>query len=333
MTACASGRPPGMRWILIVPFVLACDRVRPPAKAERPPESVPVATPTAVVAIPLDTAAPVVMQAGVPDPTTGPAQDSVVAALPDSAAPGKPESAAVQPRLLVIPASLSRLPPDPENEPMSFDADGAPILPYVSYGDCEGVRCSTGFVALACVATTLRSAASLDAPAASRLPEGELVQVRRDLHIEEAGVVVVKQDFFLEWDETPTGEVARSDTVHLAEGDTVFVLRNPERARWTWAYLGRLHDSGEFWATVGRTGAKRMESELAVRRSLPRREQWWSVSRLDGTLGWWLQAVNGEPEETETHNELQSVTGARTGVDACARTRTRTSRTGGRGAQ
>ena len=164
----------------------------------------------------------------------------------------------------------------------------------------------------------------------SNLPEGELVQVRRDLHMKEAGVVVVKQDFVLERDQTPTTEVARSDTVHLAEGDTVFVLRNLERGRWTWAYEGRLHDSGEFWATTTRTGAKRMESELAVRRSLPRREHWWSVTRLDGSAGWWLQGVSGEPEETEAHDELQSVSGVRTGVDVCARVKSRAASSAGR---
>jgi hypothetical protein len=205
---------------------------------------------------------------------------------------------------------------------MGFDGVGAPVLPYVSYGDCEGARCSTGFVALTCVATDLRSAASVDAPIAARLPAGELIQVRRDLHMVEAGVVLVKQDYDLEWDETPTAEVARGDTVHLAQGDTIFVLRNTERGRWTWIHSGRVHESGEFWSTTTRRGVRRMESDIAVRRSLPRREQWWSVTRIDGATGWWLQAVSGEREETEAHDELQPVSGVRTGADACAKVKT-----------
>jgi hypothetical protein len=265
------------------------------------------------------TVTPVVTPLPAPDSTAVAAPDSASAAVPDSAALSKPESLAVLPRALVIPASLSRPSPAPENEPLEFDAERGPVLPQVSYGDCEGDRCSTGFVALSCVPTDLRSTASPDASVAVRLPEGELVRVRRDLHMVEAGVVILKQDFALEWDETPTAEVARSDTVQLAEGDTVFVLRYLERGRWTWAYQGRLHDSGAFWTTTTRTGAKRAESALAVQRSVPRREHWWNVTRLDGTSGWWLQAVSGEREETESHDELQPVFGVRTSADVCGK--------------
>ena len=306
-----------MRWLLILPFVVACDRVRPPAPAEKP--AVPAPTPAPVVAaVPAPDTAPVVALQSMPDSMPAPAPVSVVAVVSDSAAVAKPESAVVRSRALIIPASLALLPPDPENDPLDFDAVGAPVLPYVSYGDCEGGRCSTGFVALTCVATTLRSAASVDAPIAVRLPAGELIQVRRDLHVVEAGVVVVKQDYDLEWDETATAEVARGDTVHLAQGDTIFVLRNVERGRWTWTYKGRVHDSGEFWSTTTRRGVRRGESDIAVRRSLPRREQWWSAKRIDGTTGYWLQAVSGEPEETESHDELQPVS-ARSSAEVCAK--------------
>ncbi len=312
-----------MRWILIIPLVVACDRVRPPANAERPVAP----APTVTLAGAPDTAAPVVTPPpSAPESTVVTAPDSVIAVVPDSAVLSKPESVVVRPRALVIPASLSRLPPAPENEPLEFDAERGPVLPQVSYGDCEGDRCSSAFVALSCVATDLRSTASPDAPVAARLPEGELVQVRRDLHMVEAGVVILKKDFALEWDETANAEVARADTVHFAEGDTVFVLRYLERGRWTWAYLGRLHDSGEFWATTTRAGAKRAESELAVRRSLPRREHWWNVTRLDGTSGWWLQAVSGEREDTEAHDELQQVSGVRNDAGVCGKVKSRAAR-------
>lgn len=318
-----------MRWLLVLPLLAACDRLRPAAKvAERSVDSVrtvavaPVPDTTiAVIAPPAPDSAAVVA----PDSLRAPPVDSAVAPVPDSSVVAQQGSVAGVRRAIVIPAALAKLPPLPDNEPIEFDDDGGPVLPHVMYGDCEGDRCSEGFVAQSCAETTLRSAASIDAPVVARIPEGEPLRVRPDLHLQEAGVVVAKQDFELDWDETPRGTVARADTVHLAEGDTVHVLRYLERGRWTWVYQGRLHDSGEFWATISRNGTKRMESEYAVRRSLPRREQWWMVTRVDGTSGWWLQAVRGERSETQSHDELQPVSG-RKGVDDCSAVRARIAR-------
>jgi hypothetical protein len=315
-TLAASSRPISMRWILLLPLALGCDRVRAPAKTDMATDSV-----HTVVAA-RDTT-PVVAPVAAFDSTVVAVSDSALPSMPDSVAAAGAQGVAAVRRELVIPAELWELPPVPENEPMDFDGEGGPVLPHVNYGDCEGDRCSAGFVALSCLATALRSDARVDAPISARIPDGELLQARRDLHLQESGVVIVKQDFVLDWDETATDVVARADTVSLAEGDTVHVLRYLERGRWTWAYRGRLHDSGEFWATTYRNGSKRMESEYAVRRSLPRRELWWKVTRLDGTSGWWLQSVSGERSETEAHDELQPVSGRRNAADDCARVKAR----------
>jgi hypothetical protein len=308
-----------MRWLLLLPLVAACDRLRPPPRAERTVDSV-----RTVVAVAPDTPPPVVAPPPAPDSTPVTAPDSTVAsAAPDSVvAVAAPDSAVVRPTAFVIPARLAKLAPVPEDEPMEFDAEEFPVLPHVMHGDCEGGTCAGAFVAYACRPATLLASTEPDAPVAARIPEGELLQVRRDLHMVSAGIVVVKQDFALDWDEGRSDVIARADTVQLAEGDTVFVLRYLERGRWTWAYHGRLHDSGEFWSATTRTGAKRGESEYAVRRSLPTREEWWNVTRLDGTSGWWLHAVSGNRAEVEAHGELQPVGVVRT-PDGCPAVKTR----------
>jgi hypothetical protein len=300
-----------MRWVLLLPLVLACDRLRPPARAERSVDS--VRTVVAVAPAP-----PVVVPPPAPDSTPAAARDSIVPpAVPDSnVSIAATDTVPARRTAFVIPARLAKLPPAPESEPMEFDAEEFPVLPYVRYGDCEGDNCESDFVAYACRPAVLLASTEADAPAAAQISQGELLQVRRDLHLVSAGIVVVKQDFSLDWDEGKNDVVARADTVDLAEGDTVFVLRSIARGRWTWAYHGRLHDSGEFWSAATPTGARRAESEFAARRSLPTREHWWNVTRLDGTSGWWLQAVSGNRSEVETHGELQPVSVVRT-PDGC----------------
>jgi hypothetical protein len=209
---------------------------------------------------------------------------------------------------------------------MEFDGDGSPVLPFVQHGECEGENCARSVVAYSCMATTLLAEPDQDAEIVARIPEGEFVQARRDLLVTAAGIVVVKEDFQLDWDEGRNDIVARAVPVDMAEGDTVYVLRALERGRWTWSYHGRLHDSGEFWATVGRNGAKRMESDYAVRRSAPTREQWWQVTRLDGTTGWWLHSVSGTRARQELHDELQSVSRMQRERDDCGKVKGRRKR-------
>ena len=316
------------RLLLALPLLLACDRLRPP------PEK--VATPTVaapVVAVAPDTtpvvAAPSpdsnVVQAGAPlDSAAAAPVDSATVAPVDrtTVAPPATRAAAPRPEFDVPPRFPAARPAD-DNEPMEFDGDGSPVLPFVQHGECETESCARSIVAYACMATTLLAEPDPDAEIVARIPEGEFVQVRRDLLVTSAGVVVVKQDFQLDWDESPNDIVSRTDPVDLAEGDTVYVLRAQDRARWTWSYHGRLHDSGEFWATTGRNGAKRMESEYAVRRSAPTREQWWAVTRVDGTTGWWLHSVSATRARQELHDELQSVARMQRERDDCAKVRSR----------
>ena len=318
-----------MRRLLLVlplPLLAACDRVRPPAKAATPQ------APASAAAVVRDTT-PAITVAAVPATDTtvtlaGAPVDSAVAAPVDSAPLARPDSATVavtRPEFM-RPPRLPALAPAPENEPMEFDGEDAPVYPFVLHGECEGESCARGIVAFSCMATTLLAEADDDAPVSARVAEGEFVQARRDLVLREAGIVVVKQDFQLYWDDAPNGIVARADTVDLAEADTVYLLRALDQGRWTWAYHGRLHDSGEFWATTTRSGAKRMESEFAVRRSPPTREQWWQVTRLDGSTGWWLHSVNGARMREEQHDELQSVVRMQRDHDDCAKVKTRRTR-------
>jgi hypothetical protein len=311
------------RLLLVLPLLVGCDRMRPPAKAAAPETAAPPAVAardtTPVVAAPApDTT---VMLAGAP-------VDSAVAAPADSSPPARPDSATVAVRRpeFMPPPRLPALAPAPESEPMEFDDESVPVLPFVQRGECEGESCARSIVAFSCLATTLLADTDDDAAVAGRVNEGEFVQARRDLVLRSAGIVVVKEDFQLDWDDAPNGIVARADTVDLAEGDTVYLLRALDRGRWTWAYHGRLHDSGEFWATAARNGSKRMDSQYAARRVAPTREQWWQVTRVDGTTGWWLHSVNGARMREELHDELQSVVRMQRDHDDCAKVRARSKR-------
>jgi hypothetical protein len=311
------------RLLLVVPLLLACDRLRPPPSKVATPEvpapapavaAVTVADTTPVVATPASDST--VIQAGAP-------MDSAVVAPVDSAS-APPVSTAAAPRPeFDVPPRFPAPKPAPENEPLEFDPEGGPALPFVQYGECEAENCARSIVAYACMATTLLAEPDPDAEIVARIPEGEFVQARRDLIVTSAGIVVVKEDFQLDWDESPDDIATRADLVDLAEGDTVYVLRALERGRWTWAYHGRLHDSGAFWTTTMRNGSKRMESDQAVRRSAPTREQWWAVTRLDGSTGWWLQSVTGASPRPERHDELQSVSRMQRERDDCGKVRKR----------
>ena len=294
------------RLLLVVPLLVACDRVRPPAQVATP--DVPAPAPAVAVVAAPDTTPVVappafdstVVQAGAPmDSAAAAPVESTTVAPPTSTVAARPEFG--------VPPRFPAAKPAPESEPMEFDPQGGPTLPFVQHGECEGESCARTIVAYSCMPATLLAEPDQEADIVARIPEGEFVQARRDLLITSAGIVVVKQDFQLDWDESRNDIVTRADPVDLAEGDTVYVLRALDRGRWTWSYHGQLHDSGEFWATTGRGGAKRMESEYAVRYSAPTREQWWEVTRLDGSSGWWLQSVSGARARQEQHDELQSV--------------------------
>lgn len=314
------------RLLLVVPLLLGCDKLQRPAKVATPD------IPAPKVAAVRDTTTPVAVApvAPAPDTTTvvqagAPADSSAAAAPADSTPAPPPDSAAATVRRpeLVPPTRLLALAPAPENEPMEFDDESVPVLPFVLHGECEAESCTRNIVAYSCMATTLLADTDDSAKVVARIPEGEFVQARRDLVLRSVGIVVVKQDFQLYWDDSRNGFVPRADTVDLAEGDTVYLLRALDRGRWTWAYQRRLHESGEFWATTARNGAKRMESEYAARRVAPTREEWWQVTRRDGTTGWWLHSVNGARVREEQYDELQSVPRMQREGDDCTKVKAR----------
>jgi hypothetical protein len=219
-----------------------------------------------------------------------------------------------------IPDDSLPLPPAPESEPVRFDAAGRPIMPIVQHGACEGESCEGGFVAYACLATDVQRGPAQDEPIIARIPEGQFVQVRRDLIVRSPGVVVVKKDFQLDWDEAENERVPRADTVQFARGDTLYVLNYLELGRWTWAFRGRLYDSGEFWTDIDPATARtRNESAYATMHSEPAREDWWKVTQRDGSTGWWLHNRNRD----ELQTALQSVSGMQKWGDDCAQVKAR----------
>ena len=245
----------------------------------------------------------------------------VISSIP-AAAPTAADTATIgvsKPEL-AVPEDLRELPSAPESEPIRFDRAGHPILPIVLRGACEGESCAGSFVAHSCMATALRATPSAEAPIVLRLAAGEFVQVRRDLHVRAAGVVVVQRDFPLTRDDAEDDVVPRSDTVKFARGDTVFVLHYMELGRWAWSHRGRLYDSGEFWSAAPDQdlGSKMGSSADAKALSTPKREDWWKVTRRNGSSGWWLR---------EDYDEaLQSVEYMQKWGDDCTQARARAAR-------
>ncbi len=184
-----------------------------------------------------------------------------------------------------------------------FDAAGHPVMPIVLRDYCEGEDCVTHFDAIACLPTGLREAPSDSARISIPLAPGDSAKVvRRDLRVLSPGVVIVRNDFMLDQDEGDEGpeKYPRADTVHLARGDTVYLIGYLALGRWSWALHSRLHESSEFWAAApGRgPGGAGSDSTQAVARSTPLTEDWWLVQTRPGTSGWW---------HGDGHQELQSI--------------------------
>lgn len=89
--------------------------------------------------------------------------------------------------------------------------------------------------------------------------------------------------------------VARTDTLHFVRGDTVYVLHYLALGRWVWAYRGRMYDSNEFWGVATHDmGGNSTDSSVAIARSQPQREDWWLVATRTGVLGWWNDTAHWE---------------------------------------
>lgn len=170
---------------------------------------------------------------------------------------------------------------------------GRLLLPIVFPAACEGEDCQSAFTALACSAVELHAAPDTTSPVVARIAGGDSVHVQRtDLHVLQPGVVVVKRSFVLasEPRDADSGPQPRTDTLHLAAGDTVYLLRYQMLGSWVYRWKGRTTEGSEFWGgpfegePIG--GAER-DSSRAVARSQPVIDSWWLLD--DGTrpLGWW----------------------------------------------
>ena len=206
--------------------------------------------------------------------------------------------------------------PEPPQDSLRFDSAGHPILPWVVRSMCEGEDCGTHFEAEACSGTTLHAEPDDTSPVVARIAEGERVQVvRSDLHVNRAGIVVMKRDHVLDED---TGEedgvFPRQDTLRFTRGDTMYVLHYLALGRWIFAYHGRTYDSNEFWGTTTQDmGANDGDSTVAIARSRPEREDWLLVATRAGVIGWW----------SRRHWELQSTFAMQHWGDDCAQVRKR----------
>jgi hypothetical protein len=202
-----------------------------------------------------------------------------------------------------------------------FDAAEHPLLPVVLRNYCEGEDCGTHFDAIACLPTALRATPHDTSVIEVPIAAGDSLRVaRRDLRVTAPGVVVMRRDFVLEDEEGDVSEgiakYPRTDTVHLARGDTVYLIHYHELGRWSWALHARLHDSDEFWAAApgGGLGGAGDDSTYAAARSTPTSEDWWLVNTQSGKTGWW---------HGDGHVELQSIVGMQHWADDCDQVRAR----------
>jgi hypothetical protein len=231
-----------------------------------------------------------------------------VDARSDERAAPRPEPVAVRP----TPSTDSSIVPAPvvpdamvaeaDSTVVGYDAAGRPRVPIVLRGDCEGEECQAEFRAAVCEPTALRAAPVASAPIVTELAEDDTVDVRRDLHVKQVGVVVLKRGFVLDRDigdvENPTPP-PRSDTVRFARGDTLYLIQYLSLGSWRWAHHGTQHDSYMFWSEPPGGGPARSDSSRAAGRSVPVTEDWWYVRPPRGVPGWWLGT---------DHDELVSTT-------------------------
>ena len=196
------------------------------------------------------------------------------------------------------PGSVARVPVDTfvADTGVRTDPKGHLVFPIVLANACEGEDCETKFTALACGDAVLRSAPSKTAPIVARIARGDTVEVRRtDLHVMRPGIVILKRAYVLDADasdDPDQSRIPRADTLRFAAGDTLYLLRYLELGSWLW-WHGRQSSGSEFWSGPpgeGYGGAThKRESSLAVARSQPKIDAWWSIERQGGVTGWWLR--------------------------------------------
>jgi hypothetical protein len=222
------------------------------------------------------------------DTTRPSAHDSVAAAAADTAP--VPESPA---RKLVVDPPPPIMPAD--TVPLA-DANGGPRMPLVLPHACEGEDCEETFKAVACRAVQLRVAPSDSSAVVAELLRGDTVEItRRDLHVLRAGRVIVRRPIMIDsyTVEGPEGDEQRpsDDTVHLAAGDTVYLLAYTGMGSWYWWHRGKAEGtdlpfavSDDGWLGIPR---KIDADSRAIGLSKPQTSDWWLVKPRIGGTGWW----------------------------------------------
>lgn len=217
-----------------------------------------------------------------------PAARDTVASAPAPAPPSTPTLAPAP-----TPLSHDSVVVAPGDTGVRVGPDGRLLLPIIFAATCEGEDCESAFTGLACAAVELHAAADPASPVVARVAAGDSVHVRRtDLHVLQPGIVVVKQSFVLAFEPRDAdGDPApRRDTLDLAAGDTVYLLRYEMLGSWIYRWKGRTTDGSEFWGrsldSEGLGGAG-LDTSRAVARSEPVSESWWLLDDGMRPIGWW----------------------------------------------
>lgn len=180
----------------------------------------------------------------------------------------------------------------PADTGLRLGADGRPVFPLIFARSCEGEDCETSFPAFACAPVDLRASPFPTAPVVARVARGDTVQVSRaDLHVVQPGIVVVKARTVIDSEFPGDGDPRpRPDTLRLAAGDTLWLIRYESLGEWDYWWRGRMSSGSEFWGvppTGEAFGESSADSSRAIARSQPVTESWWLLSSGARPLGWW----------------------------------------------
>lgn len=196
------------------------------------------------------------------------------------------------------PATVAPVTADPQTAdatPAAGTADsGSGTQPArVLADDCMGESCSSRFPAVACREVQLRTAASDTAALGATVAQNDTVDVTQsDLHLEAPGVIVFKKAWVYDKVDVDGEIMPATDTLHFAEGDTLYLIRYLSLGGWTASVRGKPYEiSDGFWfaddRAPGYLGSSRRDSSIAVARSYPKIATWWHVSLRDGRRGFW----------------------------------------------
>jgi hypothetical protein len=177
---------------------------------------------------------------------------------------------------------------------ISADSAGHPVYPITLHDVCEGEDCSPTFTGVVCRAFELHATEQDDSPVVARLAAGDTMAVTGvNYHMTRLGVVVLRRDTVMvrilaAEDDVPV----RAETVRVARGDSLYLVRYYELGEWQWWYHGLLHRGEEFWVgpTTPGLGAWRDPAKhpraIAVALSHPDAEIWHHIVSRSGQSGW-----------------------------------------------